>query len=170
MSASQYHWTKYTPEKLEQVYTNQQAKERGTLLHDFASNAIQQRIKLAPLKKAINKFVNDAIGFGMESEQVLYYSDNCFGTADAILFKDNLLRIHDLKTGVSKPSFRQLDIYAALFCHEYNVNPNDIQIEERIYQNNGYETNIPDPNDIIDIMDKIVEFDIIIDKMRSNSL
>lgn len=166
LSGSNYHWTNYTVDKLQQVYTNQKRKEEGTILHDFASMAIIKRIKLAPLKKAINMFVNDAIGFGMHSEQVLYYSDNCFGTADAILFKDNLLRIHDLKTGTSKVSFKQLDIYAAIFCLEYGVDPHEIAIEERIYQGRGYEVLVGDPDNIKNIMRMIVDFDAIIDKLK----
>src|SRR5699024_1520103 len=90
LSGSNHHWINYDQEKLKQVFINAKAKEEGTILHDFASMAVKKKIKLAPLKKALNLFVNDAIGFGMESEQVLYYSDNCFGTADAILFKDNV--------------------------------------------------------------------------------
>jgi len=102
----------------------------------------------------------------MASEQVLYYSQNSFGTADAILFKDNFLRIHDLKTGITKPSFKQLDIYAALFCLEYGVDPKTINIEERLYQGNGFDVNIPDPLWIQEIMDKIQEFDIIIENIK----
>lgn len=166
LSPSNYHWLNYTPEKLEAVYRNQQAKEEGTILHAFASVAIQKRIKLANIKKALNMFVNDAIGFKMSSEQILYYSDNSFGTADAILFKDELLRVHDLKTGITKPSFKQLDIYDALFCLEYGVNPKDIKIENRLYQGNGFEVSIPEPLYIQDIMDKIIEFDVIIENIK----
>lgn len=167
LSGSNYHWINYAPDKLEQVYINQRKKEEGTILHDFASMAIIKRIKLAPLKKAINMFVNDAIGFNMESEQVLYYSDNCFGTADAILFKDNILRIHDLKTGSSKVSFRQLDIYAAMFCLEYGVNPFKIIIEQRLYQDRAFMINAPDPQLIKDIMNQIVSSDQIIEKIKA---
>lgn len=166
LSPSNYHWLNYTPDKLEAVYRNQQAKEKGTILHAFASMAINERIKLAPVKKALHMFVNDAIGFKMASEQVLYYSHNSFGTADAILFKDNFLRIHDLKTGITKPSFKQLDIYAALFCLEYGVDPKTITVEERLYQNNGYEVNVPDPIWIEEIMGKIQEFDIILENVK----
>lgn len=166
LSPSNYHWLNYTPEKLEAVYKNQQAKEEGTILHAFASVAVTKRIKLAHIKKALNLFVNDSIGFKMESEQVLYYSHNSFGTADAINFKDNLLRIFDLKTGITKPSFKQLDIYAALFCLEYGVDPTTIQVEERIYQGNGFEVNVPDPLWIRDIMVKIEEFDIILENIK----
>lgn len=166
LSPSNYHWVNYTPEKLESVYRNQRAKEEGTVLHAFASMAIMRRLKLANHKKALNMFVNDSIGFKMESERVLYYSDNSFGTADAISFKDNLLRIFDLKTGISKPSFKQLDIYAALFCLEYGVNPKDIVVEERIYQGNGFEVNTPDPLYIQDLMNRVIEFDIIIENIK----
>lgn len=166
LSPSNYHWLNYTPEKLESVYRNQRAKEEGTILHAFAAIAIEKRVKLANIKKALNLFVNDAIGFKMEPEQILYYSHNSFGTADAILFKDNLLRIHDLKTGITKPSFKQLDIYAALFCLEYGINPKDIQVEERLYQGNGFEINIPEPLWIQEVMDKIIEFDIILENVK----
>lgn len=169
LSPSNYHWLNYTPEKLEAVFRNGQAKEEGVVLHAFASLAINKRIKLANIKKALNMFVNDAIGFRMTSEQVLYYSDNSFGTADAISFKENFLRIHDLKTGITKPSFKQLDVYAALFCLEYGVNPEKIEIEQRLYQGNGFEVNVPDPLYISDIMDLIVEFDVILTNIKLNS-
>lgn len=168
LSPSSYHWLNYTPEKLEQVYRNQRQKEEGTILHDFASMAIKKRIKLAPLKKALNMFVNDAIGFRMESELVLFHSYNSFGTADAISFRDNLLRIHDLKTGITKPSFKQLDIYAALFCLEYGINPEDIQIEQRMYQGNGFLIEVPEGPYIREIMDKVIDFDILLDNIKQN--
>lgn len=169
LSPSNYHWMNYTPEKLETVYRNNKAKEEGVILHEFARLAIVKNIKLANVKKALNMFVNDAIGFRMTPEQVLYYSHNSFGTADAILFKDDFLRIHDLKTGITKPSFKQLDAYTALFCLEYGVDPEKIQIEHRLYQGNGFEVNIPDPLYISDIMNIIVEFDILIDNIKLNS-
>ena len=166
LSGSNHHWINYSQEKLRQVYSNVKAKEEGTILHNFASMAIERRIKLAPLKKSLNMFVNDAIGFGMDSEKVLYYSDNCFGTADAIRFKDNVLRIHDLKTGATKVSFSQLDIYAAIFCLEYGVDPYEITIEERIYQSNTVLYSNPEPETIVNIMNTIIEFDMIIEEMK----
>ena len=166
LSGSNYHWINYTPDKLEQVYANLKKKEEGTRLHDFASRAIKEKIRLAPLKKALNLFVNDAIGFAMESEKSLKYSYNCFGCADAISFNDEVLRIHDLKTGNGKVSFKQLDIYAAIFCLEYNYNPHDIQIEERIYQGRGYTISEPHPDDISEIMETIVLFDPIIERLK----
>lgn len=169
LSPSNYHWINYSREKLEAVYLNQRSKERGTVLHAFASIAVEEKIKLASHKKALNMFVNDCIGFKMESEQVLYYSNNAFGTADAISFRDNMLRIFDLKTGVTKASFKQLDVYVALFCLEYGVDPKKIEIETRIYQGNGFEVSIPEPDYILDIMNTIEEFDIIINNIKLNA-
>lgn len=166
LSPSNYHWLNYTPEKLEAVYKNHKSKEEGTILHAFASIAIQKRIKLANIKKALNMFVNDCIGFKMTSEQVLYHSRNAFGTADAISFKDGLLRIFDLKTGFTKPSFKQLHIYCAFFCLEYGIDPTTIRFECRLYQGNGFEVDMPDPNYIRDVMDKVEEFDILLENIK----
>lgn len=169
LSASNYHWLNYTPEKLVTVFKNNKAKEEGVALHAFASIAIQRRLKLAKNKSTINLFVNDSIGFNMKSEQMLYYSPNCFGTADAISFRDNVLRIFDYKTGMIKASFKQLDIYAALFCLEYGVDPMTIEIEERIYQSNGFTQAFPDPTYIDSIMRQIIDFDSIIDVVKNEA-
>ena len=159
LSPSGYHWLNYSVDKLENVYLNKQKIEEGTKLHALASELIKRGIKVAKYKKTFNLFVNDCISFNMDSEVVLYYSDFCFGTADAISFNDGKLKIFDLKTGATKASFSQLDIYAALFCLEYGMNPNDIWITERIYQSNKFEEVVADPNDISIIIDKIIEFD-----------
>ena len=159
LSASKYHWINYDPEKLNESWQNFQALARGTKLHALARGLIEERIRQARSKTTFNMYVNDAIGYGMTPEQVLYYSENCFGTADAISFKNNTLRIHDLKTGSTPAHMEQLEIYAALFCLEYRKKPDEIHIELRIYQNDEVETEEPDPNDIYDIMDRIVEFD-----------
>ncbi len=98
----------------------------------------------------------------MVCEQILYYSENCFGTADTIAFRYNVLRIHDLKTGVYKASVHQLEVYAALFCLEYDKDPFKIKIELRIYQDNEVSVYDADPEDIVFIMDRIREFDKII--------
>jgi hypothetical protein len=111
-------------------------------------------------------FVNDAIGFKMQPEQVLFYSYNCYGTADAISFKNGLLRIHDLKTGVTPAHMEQLMIYAALFCLEYKHKPGEIHMELRIYQNDDVQIYEPTTEEIAYIMDKIVTFDKIIDNCR----
>lgn len=104
-------------------------------------------------------YVNDAIAFKMAPEQPLYYSDICFGTADAISFRNNTLRIHDLKTGVGKTSEHQLEVYAALFCLEYGISPFDITIELRIYQNNEIQIFDGVADEILNIMDTIIAFD-----------
>lgn len=166
LSPSSYHWMNYTEDKLIAVYKNSQAKQEGIILHDFASVAIMKKVKLANHKKALNMFVNDCIGFNMQSEQMLYYSDNSFGTADAVSFRDNKLMIFDLKTGITKASFKQLDVYSALFCLEYGVDPTTIDIELRIYQGNQFEVSPPEPLYIQGIMDKIIEFDIIIENVK----
>lgn len=102
----------------------------------------------------------------MTPEQVLYYSPNCFGTADTISFKKNLLRIHDLKTGEIAASILQLYIYAALFCLEYGYTPDKIGMELRIYQSDDVRIDEPAPKDILKIMDKIVVFDQRIEKLK----
>ena len=167
LSASKYSWIRYNKSKLVDTYKNFKAAERGTILHEFASTCINLGQKLPRNKKTLNRFVNDAIGYKMTSEQPLYYSDNCFGTADAISFNNNILRIHDLKSGVTKPSMDQLLIYAAMFCLEYKIKPSDISIELRIYYMNDVIIFEPEVDDIVPIMDTIVEFDKIINELKS---
>ena len=166
LSASKYHWVNYDEDKLALSFSKFLAAQRGTRIHEFASEAIKLGIKLPKTKKTLNMYVNDAIGYKMTPEQPLYYSDNCFGTADTISFRQNILRIHDLKTGTTPTSARQLEVYAALFCLEYNVKPIDIDIELRIYQSDEAIIYIPIPDDIIYIMDKIIVFDKQIDKLK----
>ena len=166
LGASKYHWINYDDDKLIESYSKFQATLNGTILHDFACQCITLGQKLPKSQKTLNMYVNDAIGFKMKPEQVLYYSDNCFGTADAIVFRNNLLRIHDLKTGVTRAHMEQLEIYAALFCLEYNKKPSDIDMELRIYQNNEIIVHNPTVEDILPIMDKIITFDKIIDRMK----
>ncbi len=166
LSASKYHWINYDEEKLVFTFTAFQAAQRGTELHEFASRAIDLGVKLPNTKNALNRYVNDAIGFKMQTEQILYYSDNCFGTADTISFRKNFLRIHDLKTGVTPTSMNQLLIYAALFCLEYRVKPEEIEIELRIYQTNDILVYTPSPDEIQNIMQKIIIFDKKIEQIK----
>ena len=155
-SPSKSSWLRYDDEKLISVYTNMKAKEMGTRLHAWAKETIDLGIKQPRSKKTIYAYINDAIGFKMSTEVVLFYSEYFFGTADTISFRDNFLRIHDLKTGVHEASIEQLEIYAALFCLEYKYKPSDIEIELRIYQNDEVIYHNPSPEEIIAIMDKIV--------------
>lgn len=106
--------------------------------------------------ETVKMFINDAIGYKMSSEVVLYYSDYFFGTADAISFRNNVLRIHDLKTGEGKVSMEQLEVYVALFCLEYKIKPGEIEMELCIYQNGNVLYHKPTAEDILPIMDKII--------------
>lgn len=166
LSPSNYHWINYDDEKLETRWRKARAHILGTQLHEFAHNAIKLGIKLPKSQKTLNLYVNDAIGYKMACEQALLYSDNAFGTADAISFRRNTLRIHDLKTGVTPASFKQLHVYAALFCLEYNHSPFEINMELRIYQKNEVLIDFPDPDEIKRIMDRIVDFDIKIELLK----
>lgn len=166
LSASKYHWINYDEEKLSNTYLKYLATQRGTELHAFACQCIRLGVKLPRTRKTLNMYVNDAIGYKMTPEQPLYYSENCFGTADAISFNKNFLRIHDLKTGVSPTSMHQLEIYAALFCLEYRKQPQDIDVELRIYQSGEVYVHEPPSDDILEIMDKIILFDKRIDEIE----
>ena len=166
LSASNYHWINYDEEKLRARYKNYQATQMGTRLHEFACECISLGIKLPKNKKTLNMYVNDAIGFKMIPEQPLYYSENCFGTADAIAFKRDFLRIHDYKSGETPASMAQLEVYAALFCLEYQIKPSDIGKELRIYQSDQVIVHEPENEDILNIMDKIIYFDKVIDQIK----
>lgn len=159
LSASNYHWINYDEGKLEHAFTTAQAARRGTELHDLACQAIRLGVKLLDVPQTINQYVNDAISFRMTPEQILFYSVNCYGTADAISFRNNKLRIHDLKNGISRTSEKQLYVYAALFCLEYGFKPYEIETELRIYQSNEVRIYEAVPDFIADIMDKIIGFD-----------
>lgn len=185
LSPSQPQWLRYSDEKLVERYVNAQAVQRGTELHAFAHQAIVLNRMQPRNKDTVNMFVNDAIGFKMTSEQPLYYNGFCFGTADAIQYKRNLLRIHDLKTGETEGKMDQLKVYAALFClnyqnlvrkarkdgksdidiaAKYDLKVNELHfdprmmsgIELRIYQYGEIRTETPDPEEILAIMDIIV--------------
>lgn len=168
ISASKYHWVNYSNEKfIEWVHTQMAARE-GTELHNLAAFLIRKGVKLPRNAKTLNRYVNDCIGFRMKPEQVLFYSINCFGTADAIDYKEidgeTILRIFDLKTGVSRADMKQLMVYAALFCLEYDYRPFEIDtIVLRIYQNDDYVEFEPAKEDISFIMDRIKTFDKMLD-------
>lgn len=164
-SPSQPSWLRYSEDKAVEVYANKQAAEIGTKLHAWAKQTIDLGLKQPRSKKTLYAYVNDAIGFKMDTEVVLYYSDRFFGTADSICFRNNMLRIHDLKTGVIPGKIEQLEIYAALFCLEYKTKPTDIDTELRIYQSDEVLCHNPDPNDILGIMDQIVRLDQIIQQI-----
>lgn len=158
--ASKSSWLRYDDNKAIEYLHNMKAAEMGTRLHAWAAETIKLGIKQPTrTNKTISSYVNDAIGFNMETEVVLFYSERFFGTADAISFRKGVLRIHDLKTGVTPAKMEQLEIYAALFCLEYKVKPGEIEMELRIYQQNEVLVHNPSVDDISHIMDKIVHLD-----------
>ena len=182
LSASKYHWINYDSDKLVQAWNTFEAAALGTRIHAVAAELIELGIRLRKEKKTLNLYVNDAIGYKMTPEQVLYYSDNAFGTADAISFRKeaktgrNTLRIHDLKTGTVPAHMEQLMIYAAYFCLEYGYKPRDIDIELRIYQNDevlvhnaadDFKDELTGYDMIEAIIKKIMAFDKIIDELKT---
>lgn len=164
-SPSQSSWLRYDDDKAIDVYVNKKAAEMGTRLHEWAKTTIDLGIRQPRSKKTIYAYVNDAIGFKMDTEVVLFYSERFFGTADAISFRDGVLRIHDLKTGKTAVHMEQLEIYAALFFLEYRIKPSDVkEIELRIYQNDEIIFHKPTYEEIVPIMDKIVHLNKLLEK------
>lgn len=166
LSASKYHWIRYDQQRMADVFHGYFAAEQGTKLHDLAAHCIRMKQKLQKKKKTLNLYVNDCVEFDMTPEQPLYYSRNFFGTADAISFRNGMLRIHDYKSGTIPAHEEQLYIYAALFCLEYDVDPDEIDIECRIYQNDEILIFVPQQGEIRGIMEKAKEFDDLIENIR----
>ena len=158
-SCSQPSWVNYDDSRLLEVYANKHASEYGTRLHEWAAETIKLGIRQPKSRTTLAMYVNDAITFKMEPEVVLYYSNYFYGTTDAISFRNDFLRIHDLKTGVTKPHHEQLELYAALFCLEYKKDPYTLKgIECRLYQCNDIDIWEPEPGQIKEFMDLIVHF------------
>jgi hypothetical protein len=125
LSPSNYHWLSDDAEKLRQRLKNRKAAARGDSLHALAAHAISEGVMFYPDGSTISLYVNDAIEYGMVPERTLFFSLEAFGHADAIGFEVypepdgnvvGFLRIHDLKTGVSPASMKQLYVYTAYFC------------------------------------------------------
>lgn len=169
-SPSQSSWLRYDDEKAVEVFMNKKAAEMGTRLHQWAKDTIDLGLKQPRSKKTLYAYVNDAIGYKMDTEVVLFYSPRFFGTADAICFRNNFLRIHDLKTGKTPVHMEQLEIYAALFCLEYQIKPGEIDMELRIYQNNEIIIHNPTAEDILPIMDKIVHLDKLLESIEGKEV
>lgn len=166
LSPSRHYWINYSPEKLVTSYQNHRRVVLGTQYHSLAEQLITLAIRLPNTSAAFNRFVNDAIGFRMKAEVVLYFSDNCYGTADAISYHDKVLRIHDLKTGSAPGAMEQLLIYAALFFFNYVIDPKETEgIYLRIYQNEEIIEFDAHPEDIVHIMEKIKDADEIIEEL-----
>lgn len=137
---------------------------------EFGMTLIEQ-VGLLPkdVFEAVRHYINDGIGYKMEVEQPLYYSEDIFGTADAICYRNKLLRIHDLKTGSLPAKMEQLEAYAALFCLEYDVKPSDISFELRIYHCDGIIFHNPTIEELVPIIDRIVTTDRIAASARRNT-
>ena len=188
LSASSWRWLNDDLDSLKRRICSQYAQSIGTILHSIAYKHILYRIKLNKYDKKniilellangvprmvidtldfdsifdnFMVYVNDGVGFRMHPEVVLYYSDNFFGTTDAISFNEDerILRIHDYKSGVIPAHIEQLEIYAALFCLEYRFKPHEIETHLRIYQNNEVLCHDPEPEEIKGVIDTIVTFD-----------
>ena len=166
LSPSNYHWLNYDEQKLEARFHSYRSSVRGTDLHNLAHEAIRLGVKLSRANQALATYVSHAIQYRMTCEQLLYYSDNCFGTADTISFNRGVLRIHDLKTGITATSMKQLLVYAALFCLEYGQSPFDIRIELRIYQRDEIKIYEPSPEEVLAVMDKIIVSDQYIEQLK----
>jgi hypothetical protein len=103
--------------------------------HRYAAICIEEGIVQDDETTTLGLYINQCIQYKMSPEVVLFYSPNAFGTADAIAYRHRRLRISDLKSGVSRTSEHQLEVYAALFCLEYEMDPFSMRdIELRIYQ------------------------------------
>lgn len=170
LSPSSYHWLNYDHEKLAKTYINvMYAKQKGTKIHELASGLIEEQINLPETNETLNLYVNESIKKGMDTEKLLYYSENCFGRADAIKYDEDKkeLIIHDLKTGTIKASLNQLKIYAALFCLDYEISPYELnKIELTIFQNDDYISEEAEQEEIDDIAMKIIDFDDYINKLK----
>ena len=178
-AASQSAWIRYDDEKAREVYERKKSAELGTRLHAWAKDTIDLGIKQPKSNKTLYAYVNDAIGFKMTTEVVLFYSDRFFGTADAISFRKNpktgrsILRIHDLKTGVvgeAEKHFEQLKVYAALFCLEYKIKPAEIDISLGVYKKDEVAFCEPDPEEIIFIMNRIIHLDKLLVKIDNEEV
>lgn len=192
LSPSKSSWLRYDEDQLYQRYVGEYAASIGTALHDLAETLIRENIKLKKsdknlmlvhlLRNGIPRniididslfdnfmlYVNDCIGFRMTPEQILVYSDFIFGTADAIAFRNNFLRVHDYKSGNTPVKMEQLLIYAALFCLEYRIKPAELSgIELRIYQGGEIIFDNPTVEMVTETMDKIVTMDKTLQKIRT---
>jgi len=199
LSPSNTAWPNYDSEHLHQIMISRKASDVGTAIHAFAEECIRQKFRLKKgderllifelrqydeatipeyvLKEMdielifdnVKDYVNDAIGFHLIPEVVLYYNEDCYGTADAIGFSGNKLRIHDLKTGTSHASMSQLISYAALVCNEYHLDPFKIETELRIYQTGtDILSCVPEPEEIIERINVIKRETAYIAELRKN--
>lgn len=167
LSPSQYHWINYDEEKLKFRYKTLRAALEGMEQHRYAAICIEEGLVQDNETTTVGLYINHCIHYKMHAEVTLFFSPNAFGTVDAIAYRYRLLRISDLKTGVTRTSEHQLEVYAALFCLEYEIDPFSLRgIELRIYQDGQVREYDGDPYFIKGIMEKIVKFDGILNHLR----
>lgn len=145
------------PIDIENEGASSEAKN-GLLMHLMRNGIPFRVIDLDRIFNNLVPYVDDGIGYKMETEVKLKYSELCFGTADAIGVRRNQLRIHDLKTGTAPAHMDQLLIYAALFFLEYkrDYRPDTMKVELRIYQNQDILVHQPTTEEIKSTMNEIV--------------
>ena len=156
LSASKYHWLDYSDDQLTKYYVNSKAAQRGTELHALAAELIRKKIEVKG-RDTFAMYVNDAIRYRMIPELKLWYSPMCFGTTDAIAYseKKRTLRIHDLKSGNTPASMKQLHVYAGLFFLDYNIKPEQCKTILCIYQNDQISCEEPDVMTLHTTIDRI---------------
>lgn len=166
MSASKPHWLRYDDEKVADMVVKFMTAARGTRLHNLAKQLIDEGIRLPDTTQTLNMYVNDCISYRMQTEKVVFYTPNAYGTADAIEFRDRVLYIFDLKNGITKASSEQLEIYAAYFCLEYDVKPHKIEFDLRIYQHDQVYPIETNHERIREIMDRVIYVNAIIEDAK----
>lgn len=192
-------WKDYDEESLLKLVKSTTAAEIGTVIHEYAADRIawgdkinkgEKKSILFELYRAgvmplaidlvdanfifenLMNYVNDAIGFHMKPEVEVFYSEWCFGTADALLYseKDKFLRIHDLKTGTLPAHMDQLVDYAALYCLQNRIKVTDITAELRIYQAGEIIQYIPESDEILEMMENNIQKSNFVEKINSGRI
>ena len=187
--SSSFRWLDYDEDHIVDAIYSTFATKRGTALHELACKMIKYNIKMNKSDRhmvqmslmeanippsvmdipsamdVLVPYVNDCIGFRMDPEVVLYFSDYCYGTTDAISYDEGMLRIHDLKTGTTPPHIEQLMSYAALFSLNYNESPKKFQTELRIYKKDEILVHNPSSDEIQAYIDKIKKVNEIANKI-----
>lgn len=118
----------------------------------------------------VKSYINDCVGFHMDTEVLLDFSENFFGTSDAVKYDGNGLKIFDLKTGSAPAKMEQPLVYAALYLLKNRIDPKTIPVELRIYQNNDILRARPTEEEIIPVMNTIIHFDKIMDNFKGGAM
>lgn len=192
-------WKDYDEESLMRMIKSAYAAEMGTIIHKFAEDRIKFGFKLAKAEKKsmilellkagippmavdlidsgfifenLVNYVNDAIGFRMDPEVEVRYSEWCFGTADALLYsdKEKFLRIHDLKTGTLPAHMEQLIAYAALYFLQHRMKVAENKVELRIYQAGNIIFYEPTVEEILEMMENIIAKSNFVEKLNSGRI